>query len=294
MSKGNFVKAGYKFYKAYYKGYYPGFEALAYAALSYNVDGFPDVSRMCVDEAEMNAGLFIDGYTSEEDDIFSNKETDGELAIGALYDALYTIADTSSLWRELELTESLNILVYAAASNYSDAEVYDSVIYYANIGLKHNLDPDLLTAKGDAWLALEQSDSALAAFSRAMDLAPDDIAAVCGVGEAYQMKNKNEAAIEYYDKTLEIEPENIWALYCKASLFSELNNYSEAIDLYNRIIDLDPSYYICYFERAGIYFDLDDYELAIADYEKYLEFEPGDADALYNIDAAEENMWEGY
>ena len=75
---------------------------------------------------------------------------------------------------------------------------------------------------------------------------------------------------------------------------NETLKYSEAIELYSRILELYPSYYLCYFDRGGIYFDLDDYELAIADYEKFLEFEPGDEDSLYNIEAAEENMWEGY
>jgi len=123
-----------------------------------------------------------------------------------------------------------------------DRLVYDSAIYYADIGLKHNVDPDLLTTKGDAWLELEKPDSALSAYSKAMYLAPDDVFAVCGVGEAYQLKKKNEAAMEYYEKALGIEPENIWALYCKASLFSEIYEYSAAIDLYSRIIELDPSY----------------------------------------------------
>ncbi len=294
VSKENYVKAGYKFYAAYYKGYYPGFEALAFAALSYNVGGYPDASRIFVNEAEMNAGLFIDVYASDEYGSSSNVDTDPEMEIEALYDALFTIADTASLWRELELKESLNILVYAAASNFMDTEVYDSAIYYSNIGLKHFADPDLYITKGDSWLGLEQPDSALSAYSAAMELSPDDAYAVCGMGEASQLKKKNAVAMEYFDKALEIEPENNWVLYCKASLLNEMYEYSEAIELFSRIIELNPSYYICYFDRAGIYFDLDDYELAIDDYNKFLEFEPGDEDAIYNINAAEENMWEGY
>jgi len=43
-----------------------------------------------------------------------------------------------------------------------------------------------------------------------------------------------------------------------------------------------------------VYFDLDDYQLAIDGYEKYLEYVPGDEDALYNLEAAEENLWNGY
>lgn len=167
-------------------------------------------------------------------------------------------------------------------------------MYYVNLGLKHTVDADLYGIKGDVWLELEQPDSALLAYSKVMDLDPEEVFAVCGMGEAYQLKKTYETAMDYYEQALEIGPENIYILYCKASLLNEMVKYFEAVELYTRIIELDPTYYICYFDRAGVYFELDDYKPAIADYEKYLEFAPGDEDALYNKDAAEENMWNGY
>jgi len=294
IEKENCVKAGYKFFKAYYRGYYPGFEALAYATMSYNVDGYNSAAKICLEEAEMAAREFVSVYKHDFEGIPYDYDTVYQLEGEVLYDALYTIADTSVECKEYELADEIDILVYAAASVYCDTYENDSAIYYANIGLRHGADSDLYGIKGDAWLDLEQADSALSAYSMAHDLAPDDVFAVCGMGEAYQLRKNNSTAMEYYGKALEIEPENPYVLYCKASLLNEMFKYSEAIALFSKVIELDPSYYLCYFERAGVYFELDDYELAIADYEKYLEYEPGDEDALYNIDAAEENMWEGY
>lgn len=209
----------------------------------------------------------------------------------ALYAALYTIADTVELWREYELKDEIDLLLYLAANIYLDESVYDSAIYFSNLGLLYTPDPDLYIVKGDSWLEMDQPDSALHAFTTACKLAPEDVFAVCGMGEALQQKEKFEAAMEYYDRALELETGNLWTLTCKASLLFEMNYYSESIELYSEIIKLDPSYYFAYFQRAGVYFELDDYELAIADYRRYLKYQPGDEEALYNIDAAEENMW---
>jgi tetratricopeptide (TPR) repeat protein len=114
------------------------------------------------------------------------------------------------------------------------------------------------------------------------------------MGEAYHQKKQYNVAMVHYNMALELDSVNLWALTCEASLYYDMVNLDKALELYTKLIELDPSYYPSYFSRAGIYYDLDDYELAIADYETYLLFEPGDEDALYNIDAAEENMWEGY
>ncbi len=41
---------------------------------------------------------------------------------------------------------------------------------------------------------------------------------------------------------------------------------------------------------GDVYFEIEEYAKAIEAYEVYLEAYPGDEDALYNIDAAKENM----
>jgi len=219
--EGKYIKAGNKLVKAYYKGYYPGFEALAYAAFCYNIEGYVSNSTSCINEAELNAGSFIDGYLRLHQGISFSADSTQKRDREALYGALFTIADTDSLWKELELKECLNILVYVSANNYMNTDDPDSAIYMANLGLKYCTDPDLFTIKAEAWLELEQPDSAISAYSNIIALTPDDPSAYCGVGEALQLKKKNEYAMEYFDKALEIDSEYTYALYCKASLLNE-------------------------------------------------------------------------
>lgn len=292
--KDNFYKAGMKFLNAYGKGYYPAFETLGCAAYVFNIDELNAAARMCLELAEDEARTYASDYKHRFEGISSDKDTMFFQGREEMYAALYTIADTSEFWKEYELKERIDMLLFAAANIFYDESVNDTAIYYANLGLKYNADPDLYIVKGDCWLEEEQADSALMAFKNAHELAPEDVSALTGMGEALERKEQFEKAMEYYNRALELDSTDIWTLYCKAYLSEQQFNYDTALELYNTILEIEPDYYIVYFNRADLYFELDDYELAIADYRKYLEFEPGDEDAQYNIDAAEENMWNGY
>lgn len=292
--KEKFYKAGFKFIKAYGKGYYPAFETLTYAALVFNTEGYNSSAGMCFEMAEHEALSFASEYKLRYESSPPDKDTVFFQDKEAMYEALYTIADTVKFWKEYELKDEIDNLLFVAANIFCDESVNDTAIYYANLALKYNTDPDLYIIKGDCWLEEEQADSALAAYSIACELAPEDVFALTGMGEAFEQKEQYKKAMEYYNMALDLEPANIWALYCKAYLLELKYDYTKAIELYSKVIELDPTYYIVYFNRADVYFELDDYEAAIADYRKFLEFEPGDEDTLYNIDAAEENMWEGY
>jgi tetratricopeptide (TPR) repeat protein len=294
FEKGQFYKAGKKFINAYNKGYFPAFESLTFASLAFNIEEYNSTARMCLESAEQEALYFVSDYKRSYENISPDRDTALFKDNDSMYEALFIIADTAEFWREYGLKDDIDLLLYTAATIYCDESVNDTAIYYANLGLKYKKDPDLYIIKGDCWLVEEQPDSALAAFSIACELAPEDLMAFTGMGEAFEQKEQYGKAMNYYNMALDMDSTSTWALYCKAYLSELQYDYERAIELYSKIIELNPAYYISYFKRAGVYFNLDDYEAAIEDYKKYLEFEPGDEDALYNIDAAEENMWEGY
>jgi tetratricopeptide (TPR) repeat protein len=293
VGEEKYYKAGMKFIDAYGKGYHPAFETLAYAALAFNVEGNNDVAGKCFEMGETEALSFASEHKRRFENIAMEKDTILFHDREAMYTALYTIADTSVLWKDYELKDEIDLLIYAGASIYCDESVNDTAIFYASLGLKYNTDPDLFIIIGDCWLEEEQGDSAFAAFTNAHELAPEDVFALTGIGEAFEQKEMFEEAMDYYEMALELDPTNIWALFCKAHLSEQHYEYDVAQDLYSRIIELNPSYYIAYFNRAGVYFELGNYEAAIYDYQEYLEFVPGDEDAKHNIKAAEDNMWNG-
>lgn len=185
-----------KFLTAYGKGYYPAFEALSNAALVFNIEGLNISAGMCFEMAEEEALSFASDYKYRFENIPIEKDTVFFQTREALYEALYTIADTVKFWREYELKDDLDILLYAAANIYSDESVNDTAIYYANLGLKYNQDPDLYIIMGDCWLEEQQPDSALAAFTIACELAPEDVFAFTGMGEAFEQKEQYEQAMK--------------------------------------------------------------------------------------------------
>ena len=60
---------------------------------------------------------------------------------------------------------------------------------------------------------------------------------------------------------------------------------------YARVFGSNPeAYKACGIPKSTFY----DWKKAFEDYKTYLMFEPDDEDAQYNLDAAEENLWNGY
>jgi tetratricopeptide (TPR) repeat protein len=294
VEKQKYVKAGFTFYKAYSRGYIPGFEALTYSTLAYNAEGYNTPAKICLKEAEVSAYQFASTYKHMFEGIPFEYDTIFDFWGETLYDALYTIADTNADWREYELKEEIDLMLYAAASVYADESENDTALFYANIGLKYNADPDLYVLKGDVWLEMGLVDSALTVYLSAYELSPDDVDAICGMGEVFQAKEENETSMGYYKRALEIDPTNTWGLACKAALLSDMYEYDKALEVYNMLMELYPAFYPGYYNRAGVFFELDRYEEAIEDYKLYLVFDPDDEDAQYNLDAAEENLWGGY
>ena len=62
---------------------------------------------------------------------------------------------------------------------------------------------------GQAQADLDQLDDALASFSKAVDLAPTDIAAMCKKGGAYAALGRTEEAKECYEAALAIDPKSL-------------------------------------------------------------------------------------
>jgi tetratricopeptide (TPR) repeat protein len=294
FANGKYVKAGMKFVTAASRDYFPQFEPLAYATLAFNLEGLNSNAKICIEDAEETAHMFASIYKCMFEGIPFTYDTVFDFHGEALYDALYTIADTTAVWKEYELKDGIDILLYAAASVYADESITDTAIYYANIGLKYNPDPDLYILKGDVWLEEGQLDSAMIAYTSAYDISPDDAYAHCGIGEVFHAREEFEIAMAHYSRALEIDPTDTWVLSCKASLLADMFELNDALELYNKLLELDPAFYLSYYNRAGVYFELDMYEEAIEDYTLYLIFEPDDEDAQYNLEAAEENLWEGY
>ena len=102
-----------------------------------------------------------------------------------------------------------------------------------------------------------------------------------GVDKANRLKDYY-GAIADYTKAIELVPNDALAYYNRGLSKDILGDISGAMADYNKAIELDPNDADFYSNRGGIKLDLEDYYGAISDYSKVIELNPNDADAYYN------------
>jgi tetratricopeptide (TPR) repeat protein len=89
-------------------------------------------------------------------------------------------------------------------------------------------------------------------------------------------------AIADYSIAIKLNPNNA-VLHCNRGLAKyHLENYSGAIADYNKAIELDPNYSTAYLNRGVVKNKLQDYRGAIADYSKAIELDPKSSATYYN------------
>jgi tetratricopeptide (TPR) repeat protein len=128
--------------------------------------------------------------------------------------------------------------------------------------------------KGNAYFSVEQNDSAIAeynravamdedyakafvnlgivydhtrkhndarmAYARALLINPEDVLAYCHMGYNYYVAGKHAQAMEYYGKALEIDPNSAQAHYNLGLAFANAKIFKEALLEWQTVAELDP------------------------------------------------------
>jgi tetratricopeptide (TPR) repeat protein len=148
--------------------------------------------------------------------------------------------------------------------------------------------------------------AAVADYSKAIELQPDDALTYYDRGLAYMVFDDLKQAIRDFEKYLELAPDapdreevknQIEELKSKSSNPSntptvdylqqgitnfEAGNYEQAIADYTKAIELNPEKAEAYLDRGYAYEQLGDYEQSIADYDRAIALDPQNAPAYYN------------
>lgn len=94
-------------------------------------------------------------------------------------------------------------------------------------------------------------------------------------GMAYFSESRYSLAMADFSDALRLNPENDKALYCRGVMYSIIQDYPKALADLNRCINLNPSWADPLLNRAQVYFHLGDNPKALADCEEALSLEPG-------------------
>ncbi len=98
---------------------------------------------------------------------------------------------------------------------------------------------------------------------------------------SYFLQKDNERAIADFTEAIRLNPEDAIAYYIRGAAYRNLKDYEQAIADFTEAICLDPEYADAYYIRGTTYRNLKDYEQAITDFSETIRLNPEYADA-YN------------
>ena len=128
----------------------------------------------------------------------------------------------------------------------------------------------------------QKNKEALADFTKAIELDPDDAYAYYTRGNAKKKLKDYYGAINDYSKAIELKPDYAFAYVNRGNVkFKFSKDYKGAIEDYSRAIELDPDYKPAYYNRGNAKYKLKDYKGAIEDYSRAIELDPNNTAAYY-------------
>jgi putative PEP-CTERM system TPR-repeat lipoprotein len=139
----------------------------------------------------------------------------------------------------------------------------------------------LLAPRADAWLALDKRDRARALYEKALQLRPDDAAAMIGMGRVAWLGGDPAAAHAWAARILAREPRHIDALMFEAELLRAENKGAQAFDIYDKVLQLQPQHRSAHVEKAYTAIGLERYQMAQAELDAALKLAPGSVLVIY-------------
>jgi tetratricopeptide (TPR) repeat protein len=142
--------------------------------------------------------------------------------------------------------------------------------------------------RGNAYLEKQDYDNALADFSQAIKLDPNNTNGFDGRGLAYVAKNDYDRGIADFTKTIQLDPKFMWAYSNRGRAYRLKGDYDRAIADYGQAIQIDAKFIEAYNNRGYAYSLKGDYDRAIADYSQAIQLDPKYFTAYENRVAAYE------
>ena len=144
------------------------------------------------------------------------------------------------------------------------------------------LKPDDAVAhagRGDAYNWLKQYDKAIGDYTEAIRLKPDYAEAYNDRGAAHTWLKQYDKAVGDYTEAIRLKQNYAGAYANRGDAYTWLKQYDKAISDYNEAIRLKPDYADAYYGRGSSYAWLNQYEKAISDYTEAIRLRPDYADA---------------
>ncbi len=167
----------------------------------------------------------------------------------------------------------------------ADLQLEDPQSALANYTRAIQLNPNLVIAynnRGNLRQQIGDREGAIVDFSSVLEIDPDSATAYNNRAVVHADLGRSTEAIADYTQAIKLEPTFAGAYSNRGNAYSYLDRYPEAIADYTRSIELQPDFNITYLNRANMYRIQGDFELSLADFDRAIELNPRLAFAYYN------------
>ena len=144
------------------------------------------------------------------------------------------------------------------------------------------LRAELAFQQGSVFIMIGQMNKAIEAYSRAIELYPNNPATYNNRGVAYYIKGDYDRVIVDYTKVIELKPDDAKAYYNRGKIYQEKDDLDLAIADFNTVVQLKSDYTEAYIDRGIACYDKGEYDLAIEDYTKAIHLNPNHPNAYNN------------
>ena len=146
------------------------------------------------------------------------------------------------------------------------------------------MDPDNAEAynhRGVARAYMGKIDDAISDYTRALQIKPELVGALNNRGSAFYQKKLLNRAISDYSKAIEINPYLAEAYSNRGTAWAAKGDYFRAIRDYTQALEANPYFDAPYYNRGRALSTIGDYDQAIGDLQRVIELNPKFHDAYH-------------
>ena len=169
---------------------------------------------------------------------------------------------------------------------YSNGHIQEALDTIKALIKDYPNDPWLYNISGVCYKSINQLDSAVQSFEKALSIKSDDIKACFNLGIIYMEIGQLDTAVKFYEKVLALNLNNTDAQYNLAITFEALGQVDAAVKSYEKVLALKPDHFASYNNLGVIFNELGQFEKAITSYKKAITIKPDLADAYNNLGAS--------
>lgn len=190
-------------------------------------------------------------------------------------------------WTASDLITNKAIVLGNRAIVYTDLKRYDLALadFTAALSIEPNDVPRLFN-RGNALYQLGLLDAALRDYDRVLELAPDHWKANHNRGMIFDKRGDLDGALNEFNKALSHTPGDAAALSMRGTVYGKLRQRDKALADFGKALESDPKLTSIWVNRGSLFSREKILDLAVADFDEALRLDPAHQIALQNRGSA--------